>query len=103
MYTESAEVLVTHLRPGIAPLDCTGKTNLGGDPSYIVKKLRQSFSTAEIYCIGITGSPNLMNLDKFASAPIEKHVFVLRNYNSMQWLVEILTDGTIGEYQLGLS
>ncbi|KAK8768832.1 hypothetical protein V5799_014703 [Amblyomma americanum] len=51
-------------------------------------------SGVEIYCIGITGKRNDDALSRLASK--EENVFIVRNYDALQWIAEILTNGTIG-------
>ncbi|CAN7992754.1 unnamed protein product, partial [Ixodes hexagonus] len=70
-----------------------GKANLGGSPATEVREFKKRFK-AEIYCIGLTGSPDHKALKELASEPAEEHVFILRNYAVMQWLADHLTNGT---------
>lgn len=76
-----------------------GKANIGGSVSKVTIRQKK----VETYCIGITGSTHLPTLEKLASEPAETYVFVLRNYDALQWLAEKLTNGTIDYGICGIS
>uniref|UniRef100_A0A224YD87 CUB and sushi multiple domains protein n=1 Tax=Rhipicephalus zambeziensis TaxID=60191 RepID=A0A224YD87_9ACAR len=54
-----------------------------------------------MYCIGITGAVHREALNKIASK--QDNVFILRDYDSLQWLAETLTNGTIDYSVCGVS
>ncbi|XP_064484455.1 sushi, von Willebrand factor type A, EGF and pentraxin domain-containing protein 1-like [Ornithodoros turicata] len=72
-----------------------GKANLGGSPKQIITLLRKGIYNAEVYGIGVTTSPDRKALKELVSTPIKDHLFILRDYDSIKWLAEILTNGTI--------
>uniref|UniRef100_A0A147BDR0 C3/C5 convertase n=1 Tax=Ixodes ricinus TaxID=34613 RepID=A0A147BDR0_IXORI len=91
------EIVENHLRKDGLKLKFSiffitdGKANLGGTPAKDVKELRNN-RYADIYCIGLTGSPDHSALKQLATDT--DHVFILRNYAVMQWLADYLTNGT---------
>ncbi|XP_077485540.1 complement factor B-like isoform X2 [Amblyomma americanum] len=76
-----------------------GKANIGGDAYKEANALKQNH--VEMYCIGITGRRNDEALIRLATK--EENVLILRNYDALQWLAEILTNGTIDYSECGLS
>lgn len=69
---------------------------MGGDPQDEAETLKQA--GVEIYCIGITGNVHKESLYKIASdSKDEPHVFILENYSTLAWLVQEITNGTIGK------
>ncbi|XP_077541440.1 complement C2-like isoform X2 [Haemaphysalis longicornis] len=78
-----------------------GKANIGGGAGKVAKLL--GGRKIEVYCIGITGSTNTKALEELASDPVETHFFVLRNYDALQWLADILTNDTIDYSVCGIT
>ena len=77
-----------------------GKANMGGSPELAAKHLKKA--GVEIYCIGITGSIEKESLYKIASTSKDSNgehpnVFILQNYATMSWLVQEITNGTVGK------
>ncbi|KAM7303824.1 complement factor B [Ixodes scapularis] len=95
--TTSLEIVDRHLKKDGFKLKFSiffitdGKANLGGSPAKDVENLRKRHY-ADIYCIGLTGSPDHSALKQLATDT--DHVFILRNYAVMQWLADHLTNGT---------
>lgn len=77
-----------------------GKANIGGDADKEARALKQT-GNVEIYCIGITGGLSRQALTRLASK--EENVFILRKYDSLQWLADELTNGTKDYGKCGLS
>ncbi|KAF8767223.1 Collagen alpha-3(VI) chain like protein [Argiope bruennichi] len=67
-----------------------GKANRGGDPSGEAELLKQA--GVEIFCIGVTMSVLRGSLNKMASEPKVKHVFLMENYANMSYMIEEITD-----------
>lgn len=77
-----------------------GKANMGGRPEAEAELLKKA--GVEIYCIGITGSIEKESLYKIASTSKDANgehpnVFILQNYATMSWLVQEITNGTVGK------
>lgn len=73
---------------------------MGGRPEAEAELLKKA--GVEIYCIGITGSIEKESLYKIASTSKDANgeypnVFILQNYATMSWLVQEITNGTVGK------
>ncbi|XP_037518790.1 complement factor B [Rhipicephalus sanguineus] len=77
-----------------------GKANIGGGAEKDADMLKKQYGV-DVYCIGITGALHMETLNKIASK--QENVFVLRNYDSLQWLADTLTNGTIDYSVCGVS
>ncbi|XP_077541460.1 complement factor B-like [Haemaphysalis longicornis] len=78
-----------------------GKANIGGGAEKVAKILGER--KVEVYCIGITGSTDAKALKELASKPVETHFFILRNYDALQWLADVLTNDTTDYGVCGIS
>ncbi|XP_064484453.1 complement factor B-like [Ornithodoros turicata] len=72
-----------------------GMANLGGSPKQVLTKLKRNPYHAEVYVIGVSSTPNREALEGLVSSPVDDHLFILRDYDSMQRLAEKLTNGAI--------
>ncbi|KAL3182557.1 hypothetical protein MRX96_007231 [Rhipicephalus microplus] len=77
-----------------------GKANIGGDAGKDADELKVSFGV-DVYCIGITGAVNMEALKKIASK--RENIFTMRSYDSLQWLVDELTNATVDYSVCGVS
>lgn len=77
-----------------------GKTNIGGGAEKDAAELKKQLGV-DVYCIGITGALHMETLTKIASK--QDNVFILRDYDSLQWLADTLTNGTIDYSVCGVS
>lgn len=73
---------------------------MGGSPEREAELLKKA--GVEIYSIGITGSIEKESLYKIASTTKDSNgehpnVFILQNYATMSWLIQEITNGTIGK------
>lgn len=73
---------------------------MGGSPEKEADLLKKA--GVEIYCIGITGSVEKESLYRIASTTKgsngdKPNVFILQNYATMSWLVQEITNGTVGK------
>uniref|UniRef100_A0A224YCD9 CUB and sushi multiple domains protein n=1 Tax=Rhipicephalus zambeziensis TaxID=60191 RepID=A0A224YCD9_9ACAR len=88
-------------RPKFAAFLITdGKANIGGVAEKEAEELKVGHGV-DMYCIGITGAVHREALNKIASK--QDNVFILRDYDSLQWLAETLTNGTIDYSVCGVS
>ncbi|XP_077541579.1 complement receptor type 2-like isoform X2 [Haemaphysalis longicornis] len=78
-----------------------GKANIGGRAGNVAKLLKGK--KIEVYCIAITGSADAKALEELASYPVEKHLFLLRNYDALQWLADRLNNDIIDYSVCGIS
>lgn len=69
-----------------------GKANMEGDPMRDAEELKKY--GVEIYCIGITGDRNMKTLYNIATTK-DEHVFILDSYDTIDWLVQDIINGTI--------
>lgn len=74
-----------------------GRSNTGGDPTFDAMLLRDSCDF-EIYTIGVTDSVDEQELRSIASEPFRTHVFLLKNFEDLTKLKELITAKGIGEY-----
>lgn len=74
-----------------------GRSNIGGDPAFDAMLLRDSCDF-EIYAIGVTDSVDEQELRSIASEPFRTHVFLLKNFEDLTKLKELITAKGIGEY-----
>ncbi|XP_064484486.1 sushi, von Willebrand factor type A, EGF and pentraxin domain-containing protein 1-like [Ornithodoros turicata] len=72
-----------------------GTANLGGSPKQVMTILGKGTYNATVYGICVTSSPNREALTELVSRPIEDHLFILRDYDSILWLAETLTNGVV--------
>ncbi|XP_076308471.1 complement factor B-like isoform X2 [Tachypleus tridentatus] len=70
-----------------------GKANMRGDPKQVAKELREE-AHAEIYCIALTGDYDIGELKDMASS-VKEHVYILKNYETFDWLVNAVINGTV--------
>ncbi|XP_022248470.1 complement factor B-like [Limulus polyphemus] len=70
-----------------------GKANMRGDPKQVAKELREE-AHAEIYCIALTGDYDISELKDMASS-VKEHVYILKNYETLDWLVNAVINGTV--------
>ncbi|XP_064484452.1 uncharacterized protein LOC135397052 isoform X2 [Ornithodoros turicata] len=71
------------------------KASLGWRPKQIIAMLKKGKFGAEIYGISVSSRPGRDALNDVVSTPIENHLFILRDFDSILWLAAILTNGTI--------
>lgn len=67
-----------------------GRSNIGGDPSADASILRD-FQKFEIYAIGVTDSVNEKELRSIASEPFRTHVFLLKDFDDLAKLKQLIT------------
>ncbi|XP_064484457.1 sushi, von Willebrand factor type A, EGF and pentraxin domain-containing protein 1-like isoform X2 [Ornithodoros turicata] len=95
-HTARRKILQSHEKLHISIFLITdGKANLGGSPKQVLAKLKRKPHQAEVYAIGVTSTPNREALEGLVSSPVDDHLFILRDYDSIVWLAEKLTNGTI--------
>lgn len=75
-----------------------GRSNIGGDPASDAMILRDSCDF-EIYTIGVTDSVDEQELRSIASEPFRTHVFLLKNFEDLTKLKELITAKGIGELE----
>ena len=76
-----------------------GRSNIGGDPTSDAMILRDSCDF-EIYTIGVTDSVDERELRSIASEPFRTHVFLLKNFEDLTKLKELITAKGIGEFSI---
>ena len=67
-----------------------GKSNAGGDPEEDARFLRDTYEF-EIFAIGVSDSVNKKELEGIASEPFRTHVYLLRDFQSLVTLKELIT------------
>lgn len=67
-----------------------GKSNTGGDPEEDARFLRDTYDF-EIFAIGVSGSVNKKELESIASEPFRTHVYLLKDFESLVKLKELIT------------
>nr|BAM15262.1 complement component 2/factor B variant 1 [Tachypleus tridentatus] len=70
-----------------------GKANMRGDPKQVAKELKADVK-AEIYSIALTGDYDINKLREVASSK-KDHVYILKDYETLDWLVNAVVNGTI--------
>ena len=74
-----------------------GRSNIGGDPSADAAILRD-FQKFEIYAIGVTDSVNEKELRSIASEPFRTHVYLLKDFDDLAKLKQLITAKGNSEY-----
>ncbi|XP_066294919.1 complement factor B-like [Branchiostoma lanceolatum] len=77
-----------------------GKSNTGGDPSEEARKLREELGL-EIYTIGISNDVSKTELASVASSPKREHMFTLKDYFRLEWLIDALTNHSVDYSKCG--
>ncbi|XP_035683609.1 serine protease 30-like [Branchiostoma floridae] len=77
-----------------------GKSNTGGDPSEEARKLREELGL-EIYTIGISNDVSKTELASVASSPKKEHMFTLKDYFRLEWLIDALTNHSVDYSKCG--
>lgn len=79
-----------------------GRSNTGGDPTFDAMLLRDSCDF-EIYTIGVTDSVDEQELRSIASEPFRTHVFLLKNFEDLTKLKELITAKGIDYSECGIA
>lgn len=74
-----------------------GQSNIGGDPTSDAMILRVSCDF-EIYAIGVTDSVDEQELRSIASEPFRTHVFLLKDFEDLLKLKDMITSKGVGEF-----
>lgn len=73
-----------------------GKSNTGGDPGEDARFLREKYKF-EIFAVGVSNSVNRQELNSIASEPFRNHVFLLKDFESLATLKDLITAKGTGE------
>ncbi|XP_078357588.1 complement C2-like [Oculina patagonica] len=79
-----------------------GRSNIGGDPTSDAMILRDSCDF-EIYAIGVTDSVDEQELRSIASEPFRTHVFLLKNFEDLTKLKEMITAKGVDYSECGVA
>ncbi|XP_070536269.1 complement factor B-like [Ptychodera flava] len=74
-----------------------GVSNMGGSPKEEATLLKRS-NDVDIHCIGIGPRVRKQQLALLSSRPIKDHVFLISDYDHLEWLVQAMIDGVNIDY-----
>lgn len=73
-----------------------GNYNVGGDPAPSAMYLRER--GFEIFTVGISHYVNREKLEHLASLPFSKHVWLIKDFDMLQKLKELVNNSNVGMY-----
>ncbi|XP_077486808.1 sushi, von Willebrand factor type A, EGF and pentraxin domain-containing protein 1-like [Amblyomma americanum] len=72
-------------------------THISGTTVQLAEALHSLYGV-DIHCIGIRGGSESMKLGKLASPHVQEHLFMLKDYDALQWLADFIVKGTIEKH-----